>query len=553
MEPVLTQFMSLATQLGQTQESGALKACQQLIENHGQVLADALACDPYLFRQVRMINAKMPIKNEAFLHLISRVAAMTHPPGPHDMSPRAQLFHELTRRVPDETKAVILAKLQALAGHEGEVQELLRAANEHNFDHPLFQNLDEMAYLALYGVEKGLMELGTFATLMNFRVAKLNYDNPRFIPLFVEGQPNPEAVSMINEMRLLNREGHFATVTPATEFMTEVEIGRLFEAMKSQPASEQGFMVGDDPDPFQGGKVVPDDISRTVIFATGINFLNRVISQKLRVIPSLGLMQASLNVRSGDNAVHINPVLDFSSLGDITNNALFGSRDMGIAFPGVNLPDVADRLKARGFDFPWHDYYHAILASGVPVKYQQSIAWMAQTISHIYFNSPVLEELATLLAEQLLDMEVTPFRREISSLTPMTEGARFWMGVAACVFQNTLLAAISNKHSNYSNLSHEIISDYLGLILEEFFKKFEKMLIYEKVLGAGFPAIQMMKDAEYEAVKPSIEDAIKFVLPLLPRGSSRDDFIRKMEEEFPNTLPGKKLYNIARKSWFRAL
>ncbi len=145
-----------------------------------------------------------------------------------------------------------------------------------------------------------------------------------------------------------------------------------------------------------------------------------------RMVPTLGLMQTFLVTKFGSQAtqaINIHPVLGISSLENIKENGLTGSRDLVLRSPLVKLPEIADDFAAPGDLFTYHDFYHAMVASSTPLSLRPSLIALADTVSQLELhcnNQQVLSQLKR-IQERIIDLEAIEFMLEMATHSHLTE------------------------------------------------------------------------------------------------------------------------------------
>lgn len=319
----------------------------------------------------------------------------------YDSTPQALQFYELTRRIPKEKMNELNNQLAGLENREADIREFFKEVLEGKIDKiPFGPNLP---IYALYAVKKGIISVETFSTLLNFNVAKTKYHDLEAIPLFLEdGSRNPRAV------KLLEIGSIYYFSTPSRQrpgkLMKEEHIDAFFDKMKGKNRIAQTFFIG------APNKVLNEKtMSEALRDRTGLELFNYFEGKK--VIPSFEMMQTAIDAAYGKQGTQINPVLGLSSLEDISTNNIVKTRDMALIFPGLELPKTADGFRTYGFDFTYHDFYHALITSNMTQGMQQLMNLFAEMLKHYKPSSPEEKKIAEVFREALVDMEVFEFKQ----------------------------------------------------------------------------------------------------------------------------------------------
>jgi hypothetical protein len=193
------------------------------------------------------------------------------------------------------------------------------------------------------------------------------------------------------------------------------------ENVRKLPASEQRFLLVPDiqvrPSSY---KLSASTISQS-IKQGGINVFNRVNlhGKEMRIVPSIGMEQAFLDAQY-DQPVTIKPRIYLSTDMQIRECGLTNSRDMMMSFPdgmGDNrCPKTADTLDAPWYDFSYHDFYHAIVASAIGEQFRSTgIVASDVTFEYAKKSSSENQEIQR-LGTRFLDMEYRQFLHFIKDL-----------------------------------------------------------------------------------------------------------------------------------------
>lgn len=205
--------------------------------------------------------------------------------------------------------------------------------------------------------------------------------------------------------------------------VNRAKVVRFFALMQSKPYSEKFFYV------------IPEReiASHTDLYGRIVQVGAGVFGPckgKRRMIPSVGMMQALLEAMHGASAVTLAPVIGVSSEKDIRKNGLEHTRDLALWLPDHPLPCEADGLAAsQAFDFSYHDFYHAIIASGILPQHRIAIIYLADLLGQVgkRDKNPRMQAFFQTLQAHLIDMEYALSGEDGSALG---DGLRLWKQVA---------------------------------------------------------------------------------------------------------------------------
>ena len=388
----------------------------------------------------------------------------------------------LTKRLSTKEQTQLIDKLRSLPPINQKIGDLIEALKRGNWRAPIFSDPD-FPYYALLACNQGLITSHQFGTIQIYWSTIQYHEGKKNVcaaPIFKYDDVVPEAAQAIFETLFLNPETALAQMglyDPNIPLLTEKQFEAFFEQLNQLPASEQYVFLVHDKDPISPD--LPPTISQRLYLGTGYNVFCRNIEAGTRMVPSIGMMQAFLNVRYGKNAVQLNPVIGLSSEADIRQNGLESKRDTAVCFPGVELPEEADTFRAPWYDFTYHDFYHAMLASGIPVQYRPLLVQIADIAKSILqtTSNPQDQALMNKIYDQFIDMEQTNFRPEKSSMekTARPEAAKPHMLFWRAVYSTILIAMIHVQAENYnvdmlSSLCKRIASELIvePSLMEEF-------------------------------------------------------------------------------------
>ncbi|MGH2613405.1 MAG: hypothetical protein ACRDFB_10225 [Rhabdochlamydiaceae bacterium] len=315
-------------------------------------------------------------------------------------------FDEMTRRLTPSEAAVLDFNLRQVSPEE--LSSFINSLNQR--DWITLSAPSNYPYCALKAVRNGLISPHQFATVMLYWVnsrspgkglkqvllfntdGTVNVEARESIKKTVQGTAQPNPVFSFSPTR-----GN----QPKYEYLTDEQLDQFFENMRLLPLSEQNFFTLESKYPAGGVASVISGPS------TGFNVFYRFNENIM--IPSAGMMQCFLNTKYGQDAVQINPVLGLSTVEDLQQNGLT-KRDMALHFPRIDLPNTADRHSAPLYQFTFHDFYHAMVASSIPKSHRELLLKIS-VIAADTFNK-THESFTKIFSEQLIDMERGVYRYE---------------------------------------------------------------------------------------------------------------------------------------------
>lgn len=276
-----------------------------------------------------------------------------------------------------------------------------------------------------------------------------------------DGSVNEEARAIIEHT--LNVRTKYTTIPSETDkearpaFLSTEETDLWFEKMKTQPPSEQRFLIAQRPtdaltreennyhdlikvvhsafnesakDTYPLEELVDHPYVKEMqqhfygevkgkqptivdaIVASGHNLFNYFEDKKsqkpMRMIPSLGMVSTFTKINMGDHALNIgvrfqvrNPVLTNR------NEQLAEIREVAVRNPYQPLPIRADyQFYAPHLEFTVHDLYHVVTSSYVPKNFRTILIAMGDVLQHYLAPS--------VLTDRLYDMEGSIFEKNAS-------------------------------------------------------------------------------------------------------------------------------------------
>jgi hypothetical protein len=313
-----------------------------------------------------------------------------------------------------------------------DVQAFVAALGTLDFQSNEILQHPDLPYLAMDALRKGLIDPLQAATALNFWSALRYHGSPndlQTIEIFHRGAPNEEAISLMKQT--------FAT--GSVPFLDGPKFQTFMDNMLLLPPSEQRFLLVPDIQGDaslstiarqNGGDHFKATISQ-VVKDLEINVFNRV-QPKMRMVPSVGMMQAFLNAQY-EEPIEIKPKIYLSTAMQIRQCGLDDTRDMMMPFPDApealgnsRCPQKADGHQAPWYEFPYHDFYHAILASAIGKDFRRAAIAAADVVA-AYANEPGTENREGLLqlSSSLIDMDFNHFIHFLRD--PKTSTAQlFW-------------------------------------------------------------------------------------------------------------------------------
>lgn len=355
-----------------------------------------------------------PLKRTTLTHSSEGIplpSAHIHPPAGIPSSvksicSKAELtFFELTRRmfkdgsdfVNHSIKSVLIAKLDTFHDRKGDLDTLLIAMKEGDIFHPAFNDLDDMSYLALWGVKEGHMDDIAFANLMAVRVGLIYYKELTIVPIFIDGNINPEAVEIVAETCQLRNDKtkSFLTLSEITTVLTEQQFSSFPFILYGKEKVPSSFSIS---------TYISDEID--------VNVLNRLRSKDSTIIPSVDLVQSVVSVRTNNPGFKVQPVIGPTSYSEVGNCAYLRNRILMVTFPKYGPPNNPHHIHAYGDDFRKHDIYHALVSSSAEQQVMLALMYMGNILS--IMDLPLdLQETQVSLKKMFYDLEIRVAMREV--------------------------------------------------------------------------------------------------------------------------------------------
>lgn len=402
--------------------------------------------------------------------------------------PNNAVYFEVTRRIKNLDD--LEARMEQLPDKEKWIPALLEAIKKEpipDWEAPIFKLTDYPLYL-LAALKNRKVDAQQFGTVMLYWVTCQRHPahEIKSIPIFINGQRNKEAERYI--IQTLRTRDFTPQLPPREDDLLNAEqIDTLFAKLQTLPASEQQIFIILDVQGIikKGESPINKTISQHILYGQRLNVFNRLLEEEtaLRMIPSVGLMQAFIDVIGGENAVKINPVIGLSSLDDIRKNGLEATRDMAFQFPGILLPERADGVLAPDADFTYHDFYHTFMASMLSDTSRKRIIALADAIkAYLQANDLPENEGGLWYYSTLIDMEHKEFRPDWSkyfNIENRNEDFLLWEVINRLLSTGIKSVKAVKFDNEHQNKILEVVAkkaQQLGLSLDEL----DKCLEYQK-------------------------------------------------------------------------
>lgn len=329
----------------------------------------------------------------------------------------AKAYHEVVRRMKNLKDVERL--LSILPDPLSNTRELLLAL-EDPWDPraPIFYN-ELFPLYALHALGMGHITQMQFGTLMIFQNAQKSYGHTETVPLYYK------KLSILVDPSALF--GIFFPGKKEEAWLTKEQQDEWLRKVTLLPKSEQQFLLV---------RNAPFDLGSVSAAVNRVGFKIFSHGGNIRIIPSVGMMQAFVDVVHGENAPQVNPVLGHSTVEDVRKSALANKRDLAVPFPGAPLPDKADGYLAKGHDFIFHDFFHIGMASAIPFQHRMLAVELADQFNKFRHRKGVGKYYFS-----LLDMEFHSYRPDSPRTKSLSLNARFWIDQ---IIQLTFLSSVNH-------------------------------------------------------------------------------------------------------------
>lgn len=411
---------------------------------------------------------------------------------------------EMTRRIDEEELIAIDQVLATLPTVDAKISILTSALGQDRWEKQTILNAANTPYYALLAFQRNLLQRDQFATFLLYHSAVMQHgiENVSTCLLFKKDAIHHEHRELIKTTLKKIDIGLVLQTSDWTEdewakvgqdmkeligsqmseeefksFFNQIqnssstdiaddELDEFYQEMKKLPASEQRFFLISHADEEKNS--VADRLEALRFYVFG-----RVDNR--RMIPSLGMMQAYLKVKFKKQACEINPVIGLSSLEDIKKNGRSNQRDMAIPFPQVKLPEEADSFHAPFYLFPYHDFYHAFMASTLPTNHRELMVNIGEELDQdvLEKNAPYLaindyfpkkiakiiqsyaedmnDEIVRVMAGSFIDMEHSAYRFRHWLVSGYPE--LFWQAVHSIFLKVGLIPLVNTSYEEIPSVT----------------------------------------------------------------------------------------------------
>lgn len=468
----------------------------------------------------------------------------------------------------DEAFEIIIKEVRTKASDENKKLSLLKALENVGWENdPLFHNPEEYPYYALACLSEGAISVEQFATIMfHYTCVKYHDDksNIKSIPLFKLDFDTKTMV--VNPLAREIIKQTFNYTSGEAHRLTAEQLDAFFEEMATLPASEQQFFVISDAykkkptvEKNNVAKMVVNDqrnskksqeeiqklLQQNKAFNEYLNVQNNSIveqlllndfnplnyfkegSQRKRMVPSCAMMQTYLNVKH-ENPLQINPVFDASPVAAFYENAKNRTRDLALPFIGIDLPDVADTRDALGFDFIYHDFYHANACSFIPPNHISGIMELIELSEELKAEpelSKFVEEIQ-LFIDQLIDLD--------GLLYPNVEATPtlFWNHIGLVYLGST---GNYTKSKDPVKRNQEMLEKSKAFASSPFYRRLAAKLKEHtgclEDLGLNLKAIEQQAQIERAQNKTMVEQMLQSTVATFPPHFPRDSGFYKIIDD----------------------
>lgn len=230
----------------------------------------------------------------------------------------------------------------------------------------------------------------------------------------------------------------------------------------------------------------------------------------MRLIPSFEMMQEATSAIFGVNAVRYQPSIGVSTTGEIEQNGIENSRDVGLAFPGYHTPNKADGYTTDLlYDFTFHDFYHCLVASAIPILDKRKFIYLAKIAKSTLNFQPLTtktgfygSQVKEAAYQALIDMEHGRYEH---TLRPASgDSLKAEKSIFSEVYINDLPRAIGNKFGVFvDSFQNFELSTVNAVSASRFITKFVEQIFKAPFFQPEKPAIcQNLKLQSQESDNP---------------------------------------------------
>lgn len=339
-------------------------------------------------------------------------------------------FKELTRRATHDVEQAFIAIITT--DESLNTTDLVDYFTTQPWDHQHRVIQDpKQTQVALKAFKEGKITDHQFATICFFACAMKQQKEVRTfehtpltppvrIALFLaDGTINPVAYDIISSTRFS------ALCKRRIPTVSDEVLKKFFELMRSQPASEQQFLLLEYNDNAGNEETIRGVLHAKRSFqllsgldrtsfrnSPSVGVVEKIVNPNLLkfefaylgMAASAGMMQAMIKAAKKDKAVRINFVLGFSSQDDIRHNGVCDSRDMLLPFEGIIVPKTVHKVFWSYLEASYHDFLHAF---NTTIMYANHRHLNIIVSDHIAAHSS--NQSRGKIAEMLQDMDMEPY------------------------------------------------------------------------------------------------------------------------------------------------
>ncbi len=385
-----------------------------------------------------------PIQNNPFQNLSSFIKQLNTPRALEHAD-----FQRMTRNL-DNVDA-LLSKYRV---DDPCIHDYLEGLKNGDWTSVIFSELDELPFRALFAYYEKLITVSQFTTTLFFWAVCQHHETTE-----IEIRSIDRDFELVKSTFWPTKNGLLTKTFSLQEpYLSDDRCEAFLAKLKTYPQSEQKFFIlpdlsAEDSSPLtdsivetminqvNDGLAGKSSISQEIMTGPSINVFNRVEieGRVFRMVPSFAMMQTFIDLfGSEDGALSIVPVIGASTLEEIAQNAFDDTRDMGLPFPGVDLPKTADSFTCSlSYDFFYHDFYHALIVSNIPSNHRKAFMESFSVFRQKADSEkdPELNAFYLEFAERVADLEIFTYRPSYTKLLKSQYGEafhediRFWDGL----------------------------------------------------------------------------------------------------------------------------
>lgn len=342
---------------------------------------------------------------------MATVVHLDHVTSPPPLSPpkaaeasHSNQFESLLRRLSPKKKEATLDKIQTLENKELIFPQIAELAARRDYSRfaQLFSDPD-FDYYALAAVEQNYITAVQFGTLMFVRAGLCSgvaIQDIEVISLFDGNAPSYRAWIYIKET-FKSKDGHF--------IMDDRELAQFFELMRKQPPSEQYLVLIPDV------RRLPESWNNISVRLNMHAYFNafcglEINQKKMRMIPSIGMVQALLDA-TGDDGFTFLLALDDATPEEIRLTCINeNARDLRTHSTIAPAPNTADGFRSPPIDWIFHEIYHLFTSRHVPKPHRNFFNELATVVNPDRFSSRAAKQAAWEIYTTLIDIDIALYR-----------------------------------------------------------------------------------------------------------------------------------------------